>query len=49
MLHLQREMARLELEQLRRKNPPLSEEDMQRMRDLEDELDRLEYEMLLQK
>ena len=36
----------MELSQLRRKNPPLSEEDMKRIKELEEELERLEMKEL---
>lgn len=47
LLHLQRELLKLELEQLKRKNPPLSEADLARLKELEENIDRLEYESLL--
>ena len=36
----------IELSQLKRKNPPLSEEDLKRMKELEEEFERLEMKEL---
>ena len=36
----------IELSQLKRKNPPISEEDLKRMKELEEELERLEMKEL---
>lgn len=49
LFRLQKEAILIQLDKLKRKKPPLSKEDLQRLKDLEDEYRRIEYEELLLK
>lgn len=49
LLKLQQEVLNIELDQIKRKNPPLSEEDLKRLQEIEDEMQRLKMQELLLK